>query len=191
MGFRIEDGKGTGKFAAVSARNRLNVSAVTTPIVSDASFDGDAYSLVGSHTLQASDTDENVFFLKNDNADKLVYLQSLRFATETVGVIGKSVFGTTRTSGGSAKTAVQLNRSSAKSSSVTAYDNSTNNLVLDVTQALEFARFRVGTTMTFFAQSDGAIILGPGDTWAIRAQGTAGDIIDISTFFFEFDSLVR
>ena len=191
MDFRIEDGKGTGKFAAVSTRNRLNVAAVTTPIISDAAFDGDAYSLVGSHTLQASATDENVFFLKNDNADKLVYLQSLRFAAQTVGVIGKSVFGATYTSGGSAKTSVQLNRSSAKNSGVTAYDNSTNNLVLNVTQALEFARFRVGTTMTFFAQSDGAIILGPGDTWAIRAQGTAGDIIDVSTFFFEFDSLVR
>lgn len=186
MGFRIEDGTGKGKFAAVSVTNRLNVDAVTTPVISDAAFNGDAYSIVGSHTLQSSDTDENVIYIKNQNADKLLYLQSIRFATKTsTGVLGKNVFGTTRTSGGTLKTPVQLNRGSAKLSGAVAYDNSTNNLVLVTTQMVEFARFRVGMTATFLAQSDGAIILGPADTWSVIAQGAAGNIIDVSIFCFE------
>jgi hypothetical protein len=188
MGFRIEDGKGRGKFASVNERNLLNVAAVTTPIISNASKLGDAYSVFGEHTIQAADTDENVLFLRNDKSNVDVYLQSLRLSCKTsTGVIVKNYFNTTYTSGGTTRTSVQLNRGSAKTSGMFCRDNASNNLVVTTTTLEEFTRFRMGLTTTILAISEGALILGPGDGYLTRCQGAIGDIVNENIFFFEVE----
>jgi hypothetical protein len=189
MGFRIEDGSGNGYFVKVDRNRRLTVAATTLPIVADATQEGRAYSLVGSRTL-ASGSEETVLQFKNDNSQLDVHLQTIRVAVKTgaAGVKVISYFDVTRTSGGVLKTPVQLNRKSARLSGITCYDNSDGTLVVGTSNAQAFATFRVTGIMTLIANSDGALQLGPGDTYSVRVIGTAADIVDVTIFAYEADN---
>lgn len=186
MGFGIQDGTGSGRMARIDEKNRLEVISVSVPIITQAAHDGDAYAIRGSHTIEVTDTEENVLHVTNDNPAAYLYIHNLHFSIKTsTGVVGKSYFGATRTSGGTVKTAINMNRGVAKEALLTAYDNSSDDLVLSVDSDLEFELLRGSTTQTVCARSGGSIILGPGDAFAFRAIGTAGDIVELSVFVFE------
>jgi len=186
MGFRIEDGKGLGRFASVDSNLRLEVSSVTTPIISSRSQTGDSFSILGHHTIQASATTENLAFIQNGNADKNIYIQTVTYAVQITGVIELILaFGATRTSGGTVKTPVQLNRGSAKASGLLAWDNSSNNLVLGTTLAEDFSYIRLGLSSSAYFTSEGSVVLGPGDALYARVIGTAGDKVTAGSFFYE------
>ena len=185
MGFRIEDGYGSGRFAKVDSAHRIEVAATSIPIIADAARNGYAFSIVGHRTL-ASSNEENVLILRNDNPSLDVHLQSIRMSVKTsTDVELKFYFGATYTSGGTAITPVQLNRGSARSSGVIGYENSGTALVVGTTAAEEFSNQRVATTGSTFLTSEGAIILGPGDTYLMTGKGASGDLIEGVIFMFE------
>ena len=188
MGFRIEDGLGRGKFASVDSENHLEVASVVLPKIASVSHDGAAFSIIGRHTFQVTDTVENIAFVQNNNSNKHVHLSSVTIAVKTsTGVLFTLSFGPTRTSGGTLKTPVQLNRGKAASSGVTVYDNSANSLVLGVTALEDFSEARLGMTMSAQLQGQDAVILGPGDTLCARGSGTAGDLITAHAFMYELE----
>lgn len=187
MSFRIEDGTGHGHFARVNEANRLEVASITLPVIADVAHAGGAFSVVGRHTIQADSTEENLLYIQNNNPIKHIHLHSIRLAAKVTaaGLVAISYFDPVRVSGGVAKESVQLNRQRAHAADVNMYDNSSNNLSLTLTAAKEFAEFRVGTSGTAFFASEGALILGPGDTWCMTVEGTDGDSVTASLFFFE------
>jgi len=187
MGFRIEDGTGRGRTAKVNELNRLEVSAVTLTEISDIARSGGAFSVVARHTIQADSTEENLLYIKNNNDAKCIHLHSIRLAAKVTaaGLLVISYFDPVRVSGGTEKEAVQLNRQKAKAADADLYDNSSNDLSLTLTAAKEFAEFRLGATGTAFFESDGALVLGPGDTFGMTAEGIDGDLVTASIFFFE------
>ena len=186
MGFRIEDGKGRGRFAAVDHENRLEVSAVTLPLAADRAHEGNAFSIMGEHTLQASATEENVLHFQNGNADKHVHFFSTVLAVETSNTMTvRKYFSATRTSGGTSKIPVQLNRGSAAESGVVAYDNSSNNLVLGTTSQVQYCTTRFGSTFTRQLSHADSIILGPGDTFHVTVEGNSGAKITATIFIYE------
>jgi hypothetical protein len=188
MGFRIEDGLGRGKFASVNAENHLEVASVTLPKIASVSHDGQAFSIIGRHTFQSTGATENIAFVQNNNSNKHVHLSSVTIAVKTsTGVLFTLSFGPTRTSGGTLKTPVQLNRGKAAASGVVVYDNSANNLVLGVTALEDFSEARFGMTMSAQLQGQDAVILGPGDTLCARGSGTAGDLITAHAFMYELE----
>jgi len=186
MGFRVEDGKGRGYYASVDHDNRLEVASITLPLAADRSHEGLSFSLVGEHTLQASATEESVMYFRNGNSDKHMHLFSSTMCVEASNALTiRKYFESTYTSGGTSKTPVQLNRGSAKESGIVVYDNSSNNLVLGTTSQVKFFTARFGTTGTFqFGLSD-AVILGPGDTIRITAEGTSGAKVSATMFIYE------
>ena len=189
MGFRIEDGKGRGKFAAVDSDNHLEVASITLPKIAAVSHDGGAFAMIGRHTIQVTDTVENFAYVLNNNSNKHVHIQSVTIAVKTsTGVLFTLSFGPTRTSGGTLKTPVQLNRGRATQSGVIVYDNSANNLVLGVTALEDFSEARFGMTMTAQLNGADAVILGPGDTLCARGTGTAGDIVTAHAFMYEVET---
>jgi hypothetical protein len=188
MGFRIEDGLGRGKFASVDHENHLEVASVVLPKIASVSHEGAAFSIIGRHTFQVTDTVENIAFVQNNNANKHVHLSSVTIAVKTsTGVLFTLSFGPTRTSGGTVKTPVQLNRGKAAASGVAVYDNSSNNLVLGVTALEDFSEARLGMTSSAQLQGQDAVILGPGDTLCARGSGTAGDLITAHAFMYELE----
>ena len=77
MGFRIEDGGGKAREALVNADGRLEAYAVSVPIIADAAHNGNAYSIVGKRTLGSTSV-ESVLWVRNDNTNKHVHLQTMR-----------------------------------------------------------------------------------------------------------------
>lgn len=186
MSIKLEDGGGNGRFATVNASKQLDVAATTVPIIADASHDGYAFSIVGRRTL-ASSNEENVLFVRNDNTQLDVHIADIRFSVNSAaaGVEGILYFDATYTSGGTAKTPVQLNRGSARVSGVKAYDGSGSALVLGTTSEEEFHICRLSGVKSELMKSDDAIILGPGDSLHITAKGTSADTVAVTVVCFE------
>lgn len=188
-GFRIEDGGGNGREALVNADKRLETYSITLPNIQSASDEGNAYSIIGRRTL-ASSSAENVLWFQNNNTNKHVHVETLFLAAKTTnGVLFSTYFNGAYTSGGTAKTPVQLNRSSAKTASVTAYENSGTTLVVSTASLVEFFTTRIGTTDGWSYNSQGAFILGPGDNFLLRATGTSGDLIEATVLLFEMQNI--
>ena len=186
MGFSIEDGKGRGRYASVDIDNHLEVASITLPRIASISRSGSAFAMLGRHTIQSTDTVENFAFVQNGNSNKSVHISSVTIAVKTsTGVLFTLSFGPTRTSGGTAKIPVQLNRGRAAASGVVVYDNSSNDLVLGVTSLEDFSEARLGMTASAQLQGQDAVILGPGDTLCARGAGTAGDMVTAHAFLYE------
>lgn len=184
--FRIEDGKGRGRFASVSMENLLEVSSITTPIVASASKKGDAFGLVGEHTIQVTDTEENVAYIRNGNSSKYVYFTGVTLAVDASAKMQVSgYFNVSRTSGGLSIVPAQLNQGSAKESGVQFYDNSTNDLVLVTTAQKRYWTALFSTIQTASFPIENAIILGPGDTIRVTVKGTATDMVYMIAFVYE------
>jgi len=186
MGFRIEDGTGQGRYARVDSDNRLEVAALTLPLIAERSHNGDAYSVVGEHTIQSTGTEEHVLHIQNNNSNKHVHFSNITISAETSTLLDvEFMVATTYTSGGTAKTPVQLNRGSAKLSGLVAYDNSSNDLVIADSLEEKFCGAKFGSTMTVQMSGGDAVILGPGDSMLVQAYGTSGDVVGISAFVYE------
>lgn len=187
MGFRLEDGKGRGRFASVDHDNRMEVASITLPMIASQARIGNAFALLGRHTIQSTAATENVAFIRNDNTAAYVHMQTLTYAVAATAELLLTVgFESSRTSGGLSVSPVQLFRGSAKESGIVAWDNSSNDLVAGVTSLENFSEVRMASIYTAHFESTGSVILGPGDTLLVRAVGTAGDKITVGSFLYEF-----
>ena len=187
MGMLIEDGKGRGRMAAVNDDNRLEVASVVIPIINNSAGNGDTYTLLGNHTVQSADTEENVIYLLNSNTSMHIHVQSFNYAVfSTEAVWLRTYFAVTRTSGGTARSPTQLNRGSAKQAGITSYDNSSNDLVLVTTNQVQFTEVVIPGINTLSVCYDGAILMGPGDSLRVTAEGgDVGDKVTVGLLFYE------
>lgn len=115
----IEDGKGSGKKAEVTTRNKLSVYAVTESEEHDANETGRAYSIPFSAT--PTGTDDCFFYFKNTGEKDVIFegIGVKLVADEYIDIKIKDI-GTP--SGGSATTPVNLNAGSGGTLSATVQD---------------------------------------------------------------------
>ena len=188
MSLRIEDGKGRGKYASVDHDNRLEVAAITLPLITSQAHEGRAFALLGRHTIESTGATENVAFIQNSNTNAHVHMQTLTYAVNATAEILLNVgFEASRTSGGTAITAVQLFRGSAREAGIVAHDNSSDDLVCGIASLEDFSEIRMASISTAHFESTGVVILGPGDTLLIRAKGTVGDQVTVGSFLYEYE----
>lgn len=74
---QIEDGKGSGRRAAVDVANRLTVKAITEPEIEEASEDGQAY--LWATDLVNIDSDDTVLLVKN-TSDTNLHIEAIYIA---------------------------------------------------------------------------------------------------------------
>lgn len=190
MAIRIEDGLGTGKTVGVNAHNRLEANAVVRSGLNFASRSGDAFAVKASYTIQEDNTEEVMTFLRNDSPSKYLFLSSTSYALinpedgyfARIGLYAGGV----RASGGSERFILNMYRSSGKRSEITAYDNSTNDLVVAYTPSIHGPKIPLSTySPNATSNSEGALIVGPGNTLVATITGYAGMQISSTTFYVE------
>jgi len=156
MGFRIKDGSGKSYKAEVDSDLNLHTTANTTSRLSFISQSkSGAYSIYGRRNFTASATDEGILFME--------YVGSKRFFIDEIIVSGcgasnkvELFIASTRTSGGTEVTPLNMNRSSPSVLEMNAYTGTTD---LVVTPGdLEVVDVRFGTD-TKSIKFDGALIL--------------------------------
>jgi hypothetical protein len=174
MAFRIEDGKGSGRFAGVDDENRLEVAATQRSIISGKSEVGDAYVFYTKKTILTGSTNEQLFHIKNSGAERNAHIDSITFSTTGNTMKFELFFDTSHNSGGFDLTALNLNRSSGKTSDVTGHDNRNDDLSVNVDSTLEFADVRLAASgsATFTLTFNDAFILGPGDEFSCQVEGS-------------------
>ena len=77
MGMMIEDGKGTGRKVGVNSHNQILTHSVVRQEIEQASIDGDSFNLNTGLMTLTSANESGVFFLKNTNPEKDIFLTSI------------------------------------------------------------------------------------------------------------------
>lgn len=179
---KIEDGKGSGRQASVSAVQRLNVSAKTQDRIFYASRDfGLAYNAVyDDMTAAAGDV---VAYLKNTSSTRNLFVRKMEFhSVENVKWKIFSVSGTAAS--GTSVTPTDLNLSSGITAEAEAMSGDT--AITGLTNIAQLGTHRSQALGDSEMDYAGSLMLGPGDAIAIEYDtGTTGLCsIDIH-FFFE------
>ena len=190
MGIQIEDGLGTGVLAAINSEHRLRTLGISGGMSTHVSVDdveGGVYTVIATATIAGAGTYYPFFIINNDPSFLLI---PDRIMVEVVGTTGGTaipnagdyfslLFNTTYTSGGTAFTPTNLNRTSTKVANVTAYYN---NPTLGVASAIESHRWYSqanGVAFELIRPETNDIILGRSNTLAVRyiTATTAGTIL--------------
>jgi len=153
---QIKDGKGSGYLAEVDSDNHLHTASNSTSRLSFVSRSkAGSYSVYGRRNFTASTTDEGILFME--------YLGTKRFFIHRVIVSATGVankvemfIAADRTSGGTAVTPINMNRSAPSVLEMNAYTGATD-LVVD-SGLLEVVDIRLGTD-TKEVDFDGGLIL--------------------------------
>lgn len=169
MSIRIEDGKGNGNLAGVTSNNKLRTY---TTVETEASFEsetnGECFTWSAMYDYSAGDT---IILIKNINTDKNLLIENIslncNYATQAIIHSPSNVTSPT----GTAITGVNLNRTSGKTSLVTAIQDETSNTQGDVL-------FRIhveAQSNSLFLPINGMVVLGFNDTLAIdyMSEGSA------------------
>lgn len=188
MSIRIEDGLGSGKSAGVDSSNRLKTVSVTQSALAEQSNDGHSFVVHGTHTIQSSNV-EKVLYFKNGSSTKHVDIHRMQFSVldgyETSTVVYSS-FDPVYSSGGTATSALNLNRISGITSEIVAYNNTSADLSYTPDPTKVFMSVAVNKycpTHVFYA--DGSIYLGSNSTMALCTQGPSGQVVSYSIYFTE------
>ena len=171
MGIQIEDGKGSGKIAAVNSENRLTVVSETHSLQYHISRTyGHAYQVQSIDTGITAKT-QTILHLKNiSNTQDLIitYIRMQPVVTGTVPVIGTYFeigVGATLTSGGSTVTPINMNQSSGNVAPVIATG-------VDPTMGGTFTvidkQYIESNGKEIVYNKEGSFILGSNDTMGIR-----------------------
>lgn len=169
---RVDDGMGQGYQAGVNKRNQLNTASVNASLQHDASVSfGKAFQVAGTHTVTGAGTSTVLTLLNNSDTDLLVgtYLRP-QVASLAGGTFGTATylslnFGGRYSSGGTAVTPVNMNKTSGVTAPVTSYGN---NPTLTGTLT-EFDRwYPEQATDSFVYNKEGTLILGVNDSVTFR-----------------------
>jgi len=180
MGINIEDGKGSGRTAAVTSINQLEVVSESHELQHHYSrHNGTVFQAISTDTGITAKT-QTLLHLKNTDADRICVVTFIRMQAITdtaskpvVGEYFEVGFGRTVGSGGTATTPVVMNRSSAKVASVTATG-------VDPTMAGTFVLcdkiYNKASGEEIVFNKQGSMILGLNDTVEVRlVSGGAGE----------------
>jgi hypothetical protein len=194
MGIQIEDGTGSGGLVGVTS-NKLRTLSVNIPITFHQSIDEhhqNVYTAIGTATPSSGVVIP--FFLQNNDSSLLLvvdrlYVQAVNLtggtALPNTGAYISLGFGRTYSSGGSAVTPVNQNRTSTNTASVTAYHN---NPTLSGTFVEAYRWYAEPSAKTFelIAQKTDDIALGRTNTLEVRytSDNTGGAILVGIKFFF-------
>jgi len=184
----IEDGAGTGIKAKVDTEQRLLTLAVTKSRIVDRAEVGESYVAYSRHAIEVVDTNEPLVHFANGDTVRHIHIDKIVLATNSAGIVKAELFvDATLTSGGSLVLPLNTNRSNGKASIAVTRDNRSDDLVIGTVAAKEFLDMRFGEGQhTVQIEFDGALILGPGDSFGIIVEGpTIGDKVRASTYFYE------
>ena len=175
---KIEDGKGSGRFASVSGVQRLNVSSKTAPRVFYISRDdGEAYNWTSSFS---AGTGNEIVYIKNNSTTKKLIIESLAVGGVLTGLF--EIFECTGTAGGTPITGKNINLSSNNEADATSYGNaSVTGLVIGD---------RIGLTRTAATSSNiiiqnGALQLSFNDAICVTYTGSTGIVDCVVRAYFE------
>lgn len=175
MGFRIEDGLGTGSQVGISPTgNRFNVSSRSDDRIYYISRDnGKAFTATSTDTAAA---DEYNFYFKNTSTSEKFYVHSI-----TVGSAAVARFKVATVTGvGGTAGAIAVTNLNVSSPNVAAATCLGNGAVSDLTEAGVVATASVplsgSVTIPFFD----SFVLGQGDQFAVETDITAGATVHIT-----------
>jgi hypothetical protein len=177
MSYIIQDGSGTGYKAAVDTSQRLQALAtiqIENKFVSE--NDGQAYifSTNGFITISTTDTETGIFYVKNTNQDKKLYISRIRTCAEQVHkvILYKNPTGGTVISDQTTGTKTNMNLGSANVAQADVYKGADGKTLSGGTHLAQHIN-GVGHSSESF---NDAIILGTNDSIGITFElGTAGD----------------
>ena len=120
----IEDGSGNGFKAKVDSDKRVQTKSVVVQTLTDAILEGWGFSWVFTgYNYDAADT---VFFLRNDDKDKLLIVDAIELYCDTATKVQVHI-PANPTAAGTAITGTNLNRSSNRAPEATAKQDETGN----------------------------------------------------------------
>jgi hypothetical protein len=170
----LKDGSGQGYLAKVGAANDLHTRAIVIAEISNASENEGAFQAEGETTITAA-TEKTVLLLINSGTSNLevgnifLSLQNESGKISTMKIyIGKATY----TSGGTAKSATNLNTGSNISSDTTLYEDNptvggTDHLILEL-------YFQSGDGSSITSPFHGGIVLTPDGSFRATVTGGAG-----------------
>lgn len=187
----LKDGKGRGYTAGINIHNRLLVDAVTRQEISFVSQEhGSAFAAYGKRDFVAADTDEAIFSMVYTGDTRLV-IDRIIFSTNSAMATIEMYAEHTRTSGGTLRTPVNLNRSDGRTSETTVYigiSGSGGELTLDYEDDNEILDLKLTSNglPTYTHDFHNSLVLGKNDNVAIVGKvSSIGDKIRASVFYFE------
>lgn len=116
---KIEDGTGSGKSAKVDNENRLKTFSISRHEHEENALHEAQFFLWSFSTVCAGAAD--FFYLQNDNDLKLLVISEIELTASTDGPVVTVKTGSTYTSGGTVITPFNMNLTSGKSATATAY----------------------------------------------------------------------
>lgn len=159
MGLMIEDGKGTGKLAAVDSENRLSVKAVTEDEFLSAIEDGDGYSWTNAtYDYAAADT---ILLVRNDSSNMNLIIREFAMSSDTATYATVHCPTATFVGAGTVVTGVNLNRVSGKVAPASAWSNETGNVQGAVIRRPSLAVANTDYEVHF---AEGGVVLGNGQS---------------------------
>ena len=174
----IKDGTGTSQLVKVDSENRLHTSTVETSEPAHTSIHEQlTFGVIGSTTIVASTEKTILLLINNITSARKIGIDILRISLQGdaghpatfKAYIGRSTY----TSGGIAKTPVNLYANSTNVLDVTVYSNSTNDLVIGGSDSqIQQAFFE--TTTTYDTMFGSTIILPPNSSFRVTITGDAG-----------------
>ena len=179
----LEDGKGSGKKAAVTSDNRLDVTAKTESRIYYESRDNQkAFSVYGKSNFVGI-TDANILYMKY-TGDVDLHIKEIMFASNSPDAKIEVYFDPTGVSGGTTVLPLNMNRGSALTSETTCL-NGAADLTGTVTTANEMFDVRLNNS-SFNKDFHSALILSKNtNIFILGSVATAGDKIRVMVYFYE------
>jgi hypothetical protein len=179
MGFKIEDGKGSGRVAEVTESNKLQTVTVShTELFEHSVFNRDAYSWSsGTYNYDANDT---ILLVENTSSTQMLHIHSVHISgdTDTRVIIHRPTSDVTVA--GTTVTGVNLNGASGKVADANAARDETGNTQGDVLWSGEIIANGNPTILEFH----GAIVLDRNQSIGVDfvTDGSACDVVIMGFF---------
>ena len=187
---KIESGTGNGRYAGVSTGNRLEVNSVTIPLQHEASKTRNKAFQVWGETTLAAGTVTPLHVFNNSTTDTCtityVRLQTIDPAGGTALPSAANYYqigtGQTRSSGGTAKTPINMAVGSTVQSGVTAY--AANPTMANTLNVFDKEYVKAEAELSRYSK-EGALVLLPGEAMTVQFVGdhTSGTVYSRVSFF--------
>jgi len=175
---KIEDGTGSGRFAAVDTTKRLKTAAAVSSALHENSINEKQvyiFSTGGFISITSTGTETGVFYLKNTSSTKYLFINSIRTCGTQIQkvLIYKDPTGGTLISTANAAESTNLNLTSSNTSESTQYYGANALTVTGGTHIANHINHVGHSTMNL----DDALVLGKNNSIAITFEvDTAADV---------------
>jgi hypothetical protein len=175
----IEDGKGSGRSAGVSANQRLDTSSRSAARIYYTSRDfGQAYNWVSSYSASSGD---EVIYVQNNSKTDYLYIDHIVMSAEA-GRATFTLYQVTGTPAGTTITGKNLNLVSNNTANATSYGNAS---VTGITLGAAIDIVSATDDSSVILDLRDALILGFNDAIAISFAGSAGTVNAVISGMFE------